>query len=245
MNEKNNSTWVIVAVLLSISLIASTFIGVNGIKAIKNDQSTLEVKGSAKKQITSDLVVWTGNYSARSYNLEDSYQILKNQERKVKAYLLSKGLSEESIVFSSINTYTQNRILPNGAYTNEIESYNLSQSVTVESSDVKKITEISRQSTELIEQGVEFVSYQPQYFYTKLPDLKIEMIEAATVDAKKRAEVLLGVTGNSPGQLVNARVGIFQITSLYSDEISDYGINDTSSLEKEITAVVTCEFSVK
>lgn len=71
------------------------------------------------------------------------------------------------------------------------------------------------------------------------------MIKAATEDAQKRAEVLLGVTGNSPGNLIKARVGVFQITPLYSNEISDYGINDTSSLQKEITAVVSCDFEVK
>jgi len=245
MNQKNNSTWIIVAFLLAAALIISTSIAVSGFKAIKGGQHFLTVKGSAKQEITSDFVVWTGSYRAQSWNLEDAYQNLKNSEREVRAYLLSQGISEESIVFSSINTYTENRILPNGAYTNEIESYHLSQDVTIESSDIEKITEVSRSATELIEKGVEFDSYQPQYFYTKLADLKIEMIKAATEDAQKRAEVLLGVTGNSPGNLIKARVGIFQITPLYSNEISDYGINDTSSLQKEITAVVSCDFEVK
>jgi len=244
LNQKNNITWIIVAAILSVALIVSSSIGVTGIKAIKSEQNFLTVKGSAKKQITSDFVVWTGSYSAKSSELNSAYQILKESEQKVKNYLLEQGLTEESIVFSSINTYTQNRILPNGAYTNDIESYNLSQSVTIESNDVDKITKISRSSTELIEKGVEFDSYQPQYFYTKLADLKIEMIEAATTDALKRAEVLLGVTSTTPGQLLKARVGVFQITPLYSNEISDYGINDTSSLNKEITAVVSCDFEV-
>jgi hypothetical protein len=35
-----------------------------------------------------------------------------------------------------------------------------------------------------------------------------------------------------------------QITPLYSNEVDDYGINDTSSLEKEITAVVHCQFEI-
>lgn len=244
MNPKNNITWIIVASILSVALIVSASIGVTGIKEIKSDQNFLTVKGSAKKQIVSDFVVWTGSYSANASELDYAYQLLKDSEQKVKKYLLEQGLDEENIVFSSINTYTQNRILPNGAYTNEIESYNLSQSVTIESKDVDKITKISRNATELIEKGVKFDSYQPQYFYTKLADLKIEMIEAATTDALKRAEVLLGVTNTKPGHLLKARVGIFQITPLYSNEISDYGINDTSSLNKEITAVVSCDFEV-
>lgn len=245
MNSKNNITWILIAAILATALVISTSIGVSGIKAVKSEQNFLTVKGSAKQQITSDLVVWTGYYKAQSWNMDDAYKQLKESEKKVKAYLLAQGITEEAIVFSSINTYTQNRILENGTYTNKIESYHLSQSVTIESNDVDKITAISRTSTELIEKGVEFESYQPQYFYTKLAEMKIEMIEAATQDAQKRAEVMLGVTGNAPGQLKRARVGVFQITPLYSNEISDYGINDTSSLEKEITAVVECDFEVQ
>lgn len=244
MNQKNNFTWIIVATLVSLSIIISMLVAVNGVKAIKNNQNFLTVKGSAKQEITSDFVVWTGNYSVRAIDLDTAYKNLKDNEKKVKSYLIEQGINEDAVVFSSINTYTQNRILPNGAYSNEIESYNLSQSVTIESFDVDKITQISRSSTELIEQGVKFDSYQPQYFYTKLADLKIEMIEAATTDALKRAEVLLGVTNTTPGRLLKARVGVFQITPLYSNEISDYGINDTSSLNKEITAVVSCDFEV-
>lgn len=40
-------------------------------------------------------------------------------------------------------------------------------------------------------------------------------------------------------------MGVFQITPLYSTEVSDYGINDTTSIDKEITAVVNCEFIIK
>ena len=71
------------------------------------------------------------------------------------------------------------------------------------------------------------------------------MIGLATSDSKARAEAMVGVTGNKIGMLQAARVGVFQITSLYSNEIADYGINDTYSYEKEITAVVTCDFEVK
>jgi hypothetical protein len=50
--------------------------------------------------------------------------------------------------------------------------------------------------------------------------------------------------GNKLGDLNYADMGVMQITPLYSNEIDDYGINDTSSLEKEITAVVHCQFEI-
>lgn len=71
------------------------------------------------------------------------------------------------------------------------------------------------------------------------------MIGLATKDAKTRATKILDNTGNKVGALKSANTGIFQITPLYSEEVSDFGISDTSSVEKEITAVVNCEFEVK
>lgn len=136
-------------------------------------------------------------------------------------------------------------MLPSGQYTNEIESYRLYQHVEIRSQDVDKITVLSREATELINQGVEFQSYPPQYFYTKIADLKIEMLALATKDARTRAEQIAENTNSKVGALRTAKMGVFQITPLYSNEISDYGINDTSSLVKEITAVMNCEFDIR
>ena len=112
------------------------------------------------------------------------------------------------------------------------------------SNDVQKITQISRESTELIQQGIEFISNAPQYFYTKLPELKHELLSEATKDAKRRAEQMAQSTGNKVGVIRSAKMGVFQITPVNSYEVSDWGENDTSSLEKKANAVVRVDFSI-
>jgi hypothetical protein len=247
MQDKENkgALWVIISLILAASLVVSSYIVTAGIKEIKGPGNSLSVKGSAKKQITSDLVVWNGSFSSQSPILSDAYKDLKVSEGKVKSYLAKQGIEDKDIIFSSITTSTNFVILPNGMYSNQVDSYRLFQNVEIRSSDIDKITNISRSATDLINEGVQFQSNAPQYFYTKLADLKIDMIGLATEDAKARAEKMLSATGNKVGKLNSANVGVFQITPLYSGEISDYGINDTSSIEKEITSVVTCEFEVK
>lgn len=246
MNEKIKSplAWIVVALILSASLVYSTSMAVDGIVSVKG-ANTLTVKGSAKREIRSDFVVWRGHFSSTMPQQAEAYTSLSQSREKVRTYLENAGIPAEKIVFSSIQTYPRNRILPNGMYSNEIESYELNQTVEISSDDIDKLTDISRNVTELIDEGVNFQSYPPQYFYTGLSDLKIDMIALATRDAKLRAEKMLEVTGNSVGALKDARVGVFQITPLYSNEISDYGINDTSSVMKEITAVVECSFEVE
>ncbi len=246
MNNFKNWVLVVVSIILSLGIIVSSAIMTNGFIKVKETKNELVVKGSSKQQIKSDLVVWTGSFSYESANLSDAYLGIKESERKVKAYLQKSGVEEDQIVMSSINTIKLNKRLPYGnGYSNEVEKYRLVQDVKIESKEIDKITQISRKSTDLINEGVEFESYPPSYLYTKLADLKVEMIGKATKDAKERAKKMLEVTGNSVGKLNSARVGIFQITPLYSNEVSDYGINDNSSIDKEITAVVTCSFEVK
>ena len=72
--------------------------------------------------------------------------------------MLNKGIDEQDMIFSSISTMINHVILPSGQYSNQVESYQLSQQVEIRSGDVEKITALSREATELINEGVEFQS---------------------------------------------------------------------------------------
>ncbi len=247
MNEFGNKRAVsniIVAIILVIGAIASSMILINGVVEVKSSRTNIIVTGSAKQKITSDMIVWTGSFSTQSNQMQDAYTKLETSRDKVSEYLVKQGIAKEDIVFSSINTNINYVMNDYGVYTNIVDSYNLSQTITISSTEIDKITDISRKATELLSEDVAFHSDPPQYFYTKLADLKVSMLAEATADAKKRAEMIAENAGNKLGDLTYADMGVMQITPLYSNEISDYGINDTSSLEKEITAVVHCQFEI-
>jgi hypothetical protein len=70
------------------------------------------------------------------------------------------------------------------------------------------------------------------------------MLSEATQDARARADAIARSAGGEIGAVRSVRMGVFQITPRHSTEVSDYGINDTSSLEKDITAVVRVTFAV-
>lgn len=234
----------VVAVILAAGLVLSTYIATRGLVEVKGT-NTITVTGSAKQQIKSDLIVWDGSFSAQSAQVSEAYAKLKADSEKVRKYLEGKGIADSDMVFSSINTNTLYEVNANGQYTSNILGYRLEQRVEISSSDVDKITQVSREATEIINDGVEFQSFPPQYYYTKIADLKVSMLAEATKDAKNRAQQIAENTGSQIGALRSAKMGVFQITPLYSTEVADYGINDTSSLDKEITAVVTCSFEMK
>ena len=81
-------------------------------------------------------------------------------------------------------------------------------------------------------------SLSPEFIYTKLSDLKIVMIGEATANARERADRIARESGCSVTTVKDARAGVLQITRPWSTETTSSGANDTSSVEKDVTAVV-------
>lgn len=243
-----NTQIIILGVCIVIATIVSSIIFSKGfLKVMQFKQEMITVTGSAQKEIISDFTVWNGNFSRCEVDLATAYKNLKEDLEKIKSYLVSKGVSENEIIASQISTEMKYKTKKDdeGFETKEIESYCLEQYIQVQSNDVYKITQVSRESTELIERGIIFESKAPEYFYTKLEELKIEMLSMATENAKQRAVNMTNATGNKIGFMRSARMGVFQITPVNSTEVSDWGINDTDSLVKKVTGVVTVSFAIE
>ena len=158
-------------------------------------------------------------------------------------YLEDKGITDIEVkAASGYNTY---KYTPNGNMTNEIAYFNLSQLVIIKSDDVQKIKEISTDIQQLLDKGIDINVRSPEYFYSKLGDLKVKLLQDATTDAKDRATAMLKATHNKPGKIQAVRMGVFQITPVDSTNVSDMGINDTTTVDKKVTAVANVVFRIK
>jgi len=236
---------IILGICFAIATIFSTIILSQALMKIKKfSAEVIDVTGSAEKNLISDKIVWSASFSRRAPQMVATFDKLKDDLKTVMEYLKSKGIKEEEIIISPVSTEVLYKKNEKGNDTNEIEAYVLTQAIEIRSNEVNRVTEVSRQSTELIEKGIEFISSPPEYFYTKLAELKLEMLAQASADARKRAEQMISSAGNRIGLMRSARMGVFQITPTNSFEVSDYGTNDTSSLEKKATAVVHAEFAI-
>jgi len=246
LNFLKNTQIIILGLCIAAATIASSLIFSKGFLSVtKFMREQITVTGSAQKDIQSDYAVWTGSFARRELDMATAFQKLGEDLVKVKQYLLGQGIEEKEILVQQIETETIYKKNDKGNATNEIEGYRLKQTVELRSNDVGKIAGVSREATSLISDGIEFYSGSPEYFYTKLDELKIEMLAKATENAKLRAENMVKATGNKIGFMRSARMGVFQITPVNSTEISDWGMNDTSSLEKKVTAVVNASFSIE
>jgi hypothetical protein len=229
---------------LAIGLIVSSVILGWAYSGSKKGDEAITVTGSAKKRINSDLVIWSAGVSSQAPQLSDAYKQLSDNIPRIKQYLLSKGIPEDQMTVSSISATSLKAHDSEGNETNEITGYSLQQQIEIRSNDVQKIAQVARESTELINQGILIESKAPKYYYTQIGDLKIEMLGEAAKDAKERAERIASSTGNSIGSVRSAKMGVLQITAADSTDVSDYGVYDTSTIEKDMTAVVNVSFAV-
>lgn len=244
MNGENNRYWLNIGTVLAIGLVMSSATFGWFYSKTKKSDDAITVTGSARKRIKSDLVVWNAGVSTQAPQLADAYKQIADHIPRIKKYLIDKGVPEGQITVSSISTTTLKRKTDSGEETTEIVGYSLSQHVEVTSGDIDKIALIAREATELINQGILLESSAPSFYYTKIGDLKIEMLGEAARDAKTRADKIADSTGNSIGSIRSARMGVMQITAPNSTEVSDYGVNDTTSIDKDVTAVVNVSFAI-
>ena len=140
-----------------------------------------------------------------------------------------------------ISTESPGSIDENG---NRITRYRLTRSFEIRSSRVAAIATVAERSSSLLAQGVPLAADPPQYVYTKLPGLRPRLLAAATRDAQSRARVLVAASGAKLGKLRGVNVGVFQISSPNSTDVSDYGVYDTTTLRKDVTAVVNVTFAL-
>lgn len=209
---------------------------------------TVSVTGLGEESFDSDLIVWKASFSRNSYELKDAYAQLNKDLRSVKAYLKSRGITDDEMVFEAAEIEK----LWSRVYDDEgnltqttFEGYALKQQLKISSKKVDIVENTSRQVSELIDAGIELNSEAPEYYYTKLAKLKLQMIEAATRDAHDRAAKIAENGGGNLGKLMFADMGIFQITAENSSEEYEWGGSfNTNSRRKTASVTIRLKYAI-
>lgn len=250
MRQSRSLSVLVAAVIIALALLACTAMITRSLVRIKSKDELIHVNGSARKPIRSDFIIWNGSLSQSATTIAQAYGPLESSVEKVKAYLIAKGVPAGEILPDAVSEepiYEQVKNPKTGQYvaTSRIIGYTLTQTIQVKSRSVDLVDGLSRQSTELISQGISFKSGTPLYLYTKLSELKVSMQAEAAKNARDRASQIAASSGCRIGEVRAAKMFVPQITPLYAAERSDDNADDTSSLEKNITAVVSVDYSIR
>jgi hypothetical protein len=210
------------------------------------ENNTINVTGSARKNIRSDLVIWRASFSAEAPTLIEAQQKLRADHDKVAAFFKARGF--DGFIASPVQIrelVARQRNADDDTVTNVRVGYRLTHAIEVRSDDVDRLPRLAGDSSELLQQDVTFESGGFEFIYTKAGEAKVEMMAEATKDARARAEQIAGQGGRKIKELRTARMGVVQINPLYSSATSWEGNNDTSSLEKTITTTVSATFALE
>lgn len=241
-----------IALAWSVSTTASTWKSVK----VKPEQRTIKVVGSAKKRIVSDLIEWAAVIEARAPDRTAAYKTMREHRDKAVAFLAAQGIKAAEIQPQSTTfqeeytTDVEFKMLPGAKEPLRLEKKTFKGFVTretilVRSADVAVVEKASREVTSLLEQGISITSNAPEYFYTRLGELKVEMLAAAGRDARARADnILKSAGGASIKRLRKTNMGIININPANSTDTSNEGNNDRTSLEKDIITIVHAEFDL-
>lgn len=226
---------------LALAFVIAAVLVMIGLFGLRPGSETIVSTGSARERVTADSAKINADYSIRipASQIKSGYIKMSADKAKVLAYLTGQGASESDITFGSVYA---SEVWNNN---NGPREFDIKQSVTVQSTDLAMIKSISDNSIKVIQQDVLFQPYAVEYYYSKLPDKRRELLGKAVTDARSRATEIAKSSGDRVGKLKSARAGVVQVLAPNSQNVDDYGTYDTSTIEKDIVVSANATFSIK
>jgi hypothetical protein len=242
MEQKRSNRIIYFGIILGVCLIISAIIASYTFYIVRQPEDTLAVTGSVRQEVTSDIAKWTSNFSRTvlSEELKLGYSQMENDKRIVLDFFSDNGFSEQDVNISPVFMEQLYLYDPNAPRENILR-----QNVVIQSNDVEKITSMAKNTQKLIDAGVIFSTQTLEYYYSKLPELRIELIPDAINDAELRAQKIAEGSGKQIVSIKSANLGVVQVLPVNSTEVSDWGTYDTSTIEKEVMIPVTVIFTIK
>ena len=243
MSENKRTIMICLTIIIVTIILSKTYF--NRAKA----DDIINVTGLGQIDFESDLITWEAAYVQKDINLEKAYYKIKQNQIKIKEYLDKNKVKDSDVSFGAIDiqkSFREENNLEGRLVKRDFDGFILTQKVKIESIEINKIEGISRNITELINEGIELYSSAPNYFYTKLSNLKIQLIASAAKDAKIRAEQVSKNAGSELGKIRNSNIGVFQILERNSsEEMSWQGSYNKNSRYKTAMVTVRVQYQIE
>jgi uncharacterized protein len=238
---------VAVVVGLAVALPVSAAIAVNGFKSVKQAHETIVVTGSARYPIVANLTTWSLHTSAQESTPTEAIAALRPKVAKIDAYLVREGLAANAIFKPPIEVDEVSVSVRTGLKKpafRQVPAWRVSQDYSIQTTDIATLERAAAHVGDLLAGGTDVTVDPIQYLSTRLTGAKFAALRLAVADARERAATIAAGLGAHLGAVQHTELGVYQITPRNSTEVSDYGVDDTSSLLKDVESVVSVTFRV-
>ena len=229
-------------VFLSIAIVLAAMIVAGGLKNFRNYENYVSVKGLAEQDVEADLAIWRIKHTATGNNLAEVQKTVKANSQKIETFLKNYGLGANDIATRDITVTDMMAQQYRQGYVDEENRYIVSEVLVVRGTDIDKINTASQNVGALLDQNIVLVSngdgQDVSYIFTGLNDIKPDMIERATENAREAADQFASDSGADVGDIKYANQGVFQ--SLPRDTDDSY--NERQYRYKRVRVVSTLQF---
>jgi hypothetical protein len=202
------------------------------------------VKGLVERNVKADLGLWTISYTATGPDLNQANTAIEHDRQLVTAFASSRGFSPEDIEVQPTTVTDTFANRDSGREPSAGERYLIKGGVKIRSGQVDKVRRASQDSGDLVKEGVvlgENYPQAPQYFFTRLNDIRPAMLAEATRSARAVAQQFAADSHSRLGQIRRANQGVFEVSS--RDASGDQNQTDEqSSVEKKVRLVTTVDY---
>jgi hypothetical protein len=213
MNEKSDLRLLSIGIIIGLAILGYALNA--AVNNFKGYERTVTVKGLAEQEHMADIVIWPIQYTVADNDLEQVYKKLSESREKVKAFLMDKGIEESELSFSTPFLFDKKAQQYGGAQPTDFR-YVSNQTITVYSEKVAETREVMGKLDELGKSGVALTGDQyqlrTQYLFNRLNDIKPEMIEQSTIEARKVAQKFAEDSDSRLGKIKTAYQGQFSIS---------------------------------
>ena len=229
------------AFIIAVGLALAGWLAGQGLVESRLGHRTVIVKGFSERLVKADIGFLPVRFNALGADLESARATLERSEQAVLGYLASKGFAPADWEVQNIKV--EDRLTAyNSSGAPRANRFVLTEDIVVRSKDVDKLVTASRNISDLLRQGVVLTSDQynsgPSFIFTKLNDLKPEMLTEATQRARKSAEQFARESGAKVGAIFSANQGLFTI----GPAINIPNERPDKQVEKKVRVVTTITY---
>jgi len=212
----------------------------DGLKRAKMAERTVTVRGVSERDVTANLATWSIDFSHKGAELSSVQQSVEAQARALRNFLQRAGFKPGEIADTNISLSRESD--PDNP--SAPDRLVVRRTIQLRSNDVMRVRAAFAQQAELLRGGVEMSGSDVSYVFTKLNDLKPQMIAEATKNARLSAEQFARDSGASVGAMKNASQGYFSVGPRDGETCEDCGSTGSNSPYQKVRVVTTIDFNL-